>query len=94
MLRRVKSKAPAVQNICYKRGRLLLARRSEDATPSGACHALLPAGLLRRKRLAMTCREHRHCEGDSLKQSRKYPYSKITTYHNYFIHNSQIKKNG
>jgi hypothetical protein len=46
-----------------------------------ACHVLPPAGLLRRKRLAMTGREHRHCEGDSLKQSRKYHYSKIITYH-------------
>jgi hypothetical protein len=34
-LRRVKSKAPALQNIRCKAGALLLARRSVDATPSG-----------------------------------------------------------
>jgi hypothetical protein len=60
-LHRVKSKAPALQSIRCKRGRLLLARRSVDATPSRVYYALLPAGLLHRKRLAMTCEEHRHC---------------------------------
>jgi hypothetical protein len=38
--------------------------------------ALLP-GLLRRKRLAMTGREHRHCESDSLKQSREFANERI-----------------
>jgi hypothetical protein len=28
--------------------------------------------LLRHKWIAMTCRKHRHCENDSLKQSRKF----------------------
>ncbi|MDR1121487.1 MAG: hypothetical protein LBM08_11280 [Dysgonamonadaceae bacterium] len=38
--------------------------------------ALLP-GLLRCKRLAMTDREHRHCESDSLKQSREFANERI-----------------
>jgi hypothetical protein len=66
----------------------------------GVYHALLPAGLLHRKRLAMTCEEHRHCgfslhviavslstslRRRSLKQSRKHRYNKIITYHNYSL---------
>ncbi|MDR1120860.1 MAG: hypothetical protein LBM08_08075, partial [Dysgonamonadaceae bacterium] len=59
-----------------------------------------PAGLLRRKRLAMTCREHHHC-GFSLHviaKAKPEAIRKLSLQQNHYIsqfsiHNSQITKN-